>query len=46
MKTACSKIDWDVDKTLKAVHGIFNHSSRRRADYVADNTFIDIVIKQ
>ena len=45
-KTACSKIDWDADKTLKAVHGIFKHSPRRRADYVADNIFIGIVIKQ
>lgn len=40
-KTGHSKVDWDVDKTLKAAHGIFKQSPARRADYLADNDIID-----
>ena len=40
-KTGHSKVDWELDKTLKAAHGIFKHSPARRADYLADNDIID-----
>ena len=36
-KAGHSKVDWELDKTLKAAHGIFKHSPTRRADYLVDN---------
>lgn len=40
-KTGRNKVDCDVDKTLKAVHVIFEHSAVRRADCLADNNITD-----
>ena len=41
IKQDTCKVDWELDKTLKTAHGIFKHSSARRADYLADNDIID-----
>ena len=36
-KTALKETDWELEKTLKAVHGIFKKSPARRADYLSAN---------
>ena len=41
IKRGHNEIDWDVEKILKAVHGIFKDSPARRAVYVAENDTID-----
>lgn len=41
IKRGHSKKDWDLDKILKAAHGISKDSPARRAVYLADNDIID-----
>ena len=41
IKRGHSKKDWDLDKILKAAHGVSKDSPARRAVYLADNDIID-----
>ena len=36
-KTALKETDWELEKNLKAAHGIFKKSPARRADYLSAN---------
>ena len=40
-ETRYSKLDWDVDKTLKVAYGLPKHAPARTADYLADNNIIN-----
>jgi hypothetical protein len=40
-QTAHKNTTWDVQKVLKALHGIFKKSPARRADYLEDNDIDD-----
>ena len=39
-QTAHKKTTWEVQKVLKALHGIFKKSPARRADYLKDNDLV------
>ena len=40
-QTGHRETDWDVDKTLKVVHGVFKKSPARRSDYLSANDIKD-----